>query len=57
MGKPATIGDVLEKIAERYGKATGTSTMSWRPIGFEHGFDHHAGGFDASVDPTRPFSQ
>lgn len=24
---------------------------------FEHGFDHLAGGFDASVDPTKPFSQ
>jgi hypothetical protein len=57
-GRPATVGNVLEKIAERLELENGDiGTVLASDQVFEHGFDHLAGGFDASVDPTKPFSQ
>jgi hypothetical protein len=57
-GLDPTIGNVLEKIADRMEKANGDiKTVLEADRVFEHGFDHLAGGFDASVDPAKPFSQ
>src|SRR5205823_6568131 len=57
-GLPSTIGNVLEKIADRMEKENGDiMTVLEADRVFEHGFDHLAGGFDASVDPSKPFSQ
>ena len=57
-GLPATIGHVLEKIAARMEKENADIQQVLQADRvFEHGFDHLAGGFDASVDPTKPFSQ
>lgn len=57
-GRALTIGNVLEKVAARMEQANGdiASVLEADRV-FEHGFDHLAGGFDASVDPTKPFSQ
>ncbi|MEJ8849509.1 hypothetical protein [Variovorax rhizosphaerae] len=57
-GLPATIGNVLEKIAARMERENADihHVLEADRV-FEHGFDHLAGGFDASVDPTKPFSQ
>jgi hypothetical protein len=53
-----TIGNVLQKIADRMEKENGDiKNVLEADRVFEHGFDHLAGGFDASVDPTKPFSQ
>jgi hypothetical protein len=53
-----TIGNVLERIAERMEKENGDIKNALEADSvFEHGFDHLAGGFDASVDPNKPFSQ
>jgi hypothetical protein len=57
-GLPVTIGNVLEKIADRMEKDNvNIQKVLEADRVFEHGFDHLAGGFDASVDPTKPFSQ
>jgi hypothetical protein len=57
-GKPPTIGNILGKIAERLELDNGDiKNVLEADRVFEHGFDHLAGGFDASVDPSKPFSQ
>jgi hypothetical protein len=57
-GLPPTLGNVLERIAERMEKENGDiATVLAADRVFEFGFDHLAGGFDASVDPSKPFSQ
>jgi hypothetical protein len=57
-GRPPTIGNVLEKIAEGMEKENGDiKNVLEADRVFEHGFDHLAGGFDAGADPTKPFSQ
>jgi hypothetical protein len=57
-GLPATIGNVLERIASTMERDNGDikNVLEADQV-FEHGFDHLAGGFDASVDPSKPFSQ
>jgi len=53
-----TIGHVLEIITDRMEKDNGDikNVLEADKV-FEHGFDHLAGGFDASIDPNKPFSQ
>lgn len=57
-GLPQTIGNVLEEIAERMELDNGAikNVLETDQV-FEQGFDHLAGDFDASIDPSKPFSQ
>jgi len=57
-GKTSTIGNVLEKIAEKMEKENSeiANLLEVDKV-FEHGFDHLAGGFDAGLPANQVFSQ
>ena len=57
-GNLPTIGNVLEKIADRMEKKNGDiqNVLEADKV-FEHGFDHLAGGFDAGLPANKVFSQ
>ena len=56
--KPPTIGNVLEKIADRMEMENGDiQNVLEADSVFEHGFDHLAGGFDAGLPANQVFSQ
>lgn len=57
-GKKPTIGNALEKIADRLERQNGDikNVLESDKV-FEHGFDHLAGGFDAGLPPNQVFSQ
>jgi hypothetical protein len=57
-GKPPTIGNVLEKIAEKLQTQNGDiKNILEADKVFEHGFDLLAGGFDAGLPANEVFSQ
>ncbi|SDL39083.1 hypothetical protein SAMN04487916_108158 [Arthrobacter sp. ov407] len=57
-GNEATIGNVLEKIAQRLELVNTDieNTLQADKV-FERGFDHLAGGFDAGIPANEPYTQ